>query len=615
MLEIAAEQIKFVTERKTYRNEDFTRILNQFGEQGGFANMIKVIQSPESSIELLFYLIDCIGKISILLQKSFIDSYLENLQTAVLQKVINATEVQIRSMKQHRMEELVNTLWDKIMARIYDRTETSIQKNIFNFEIGALFLRQTFLERRIDGARIIDSICRNALINKTLTTTTPDGKTMSLAQLMLHQLQKHDILGMYYSKRNVHSQLIQRSASVLKVLMGDSMTQEQLDMIWTSVDQFDDMKFEFYAILKDIASAVNPTILYFYLKKISQIATTQLKAVEIELISQLISQQKKEDAASKVNLACGLEFFWEYLHGQNKITDAGLIRKAILCFSDIIKHADVDIATLYLSKITEQLVQDKNPYIQIKILLNYFNDFVSVNAAFGQAPPVKTDAPSEDGKPAELEEIKTVMSYKTDLINFVNREFGLFGMLFDELKRYVARAKAKIAPLIQAVPEGNENNEVPKLTESTVVDLLNHNLELDARLKLIHYMAVHSETRLNKEYLTLVWDELITNNPAFGDHQIVYKWLRGIIDDCLKNKLGLIDELELIDFFKTKIADESDEAQFKNLSMEGYYCIQSFFLLINLKSCKLYILGDEEQDVPRKTEGTATSAGTQAEYA
>ena len=45
-------------------------------------------------------------------------------------------------------------------------------------------------------------------------------------------------------------------------------------MIWTSVDQFDDMKFEFYAILKDIASAVNPTILYFYLKKISQIATT-----------------------------------------------------------------------------------------------------------------------------------------------------------------------------------------------------------------------------------------------------------------------------------------------------------------------------------------------------
>ena len=87
-------------------------------------------------------------------------------------------------MKQHRMEELVNTFWDKIMARIYDRTDTSIQKNIFNFEIGALFMRQTFLERRIDGARIIDSICRNALINKTLTTTSADGKQVSLPQLL-----------------------------------------------------------------------------------------------------------------------------------------------------------------------------------------------------------------------------------------------------------------------------------------------------------------------------------------------------------------------------------------------------------------------------------------------
>jgi hypothetical protein len=32
-----------------------------------------------------------------------------------------------------------------------------------------------------------------------------------------------------------------------------------------------------------------------------------------------------------------------------------MVRKAILCFSDIIKHAEVDIAMLYLSKITTNL--------------------------------------------------------------------------------------------------------------------------------------------------------------------------------------------------------------------------------------------------------------------
>jgi hypothetical protein len=51
----------------------------------------------------------------------------------------------------------------------------------------------------------------------------------------------------------------------------------------------------------------------------------------------------------------------------------------------------------------------------------------------------------------------------------------------------------------------------------------------------------------------------------------------------LKARLGLIDEAELIDFFKTEIAsDDADHEDFlKSLNIEGYYCIQSFFLLIN----------------------------------
>ena len=150
-------------------------------------------------------MVDCLGTIAVLFHKSFIDNYLERLRNAVLKKIITATEVQIRSMKQQRMEELVTTLWEKIMARAYNNVETSIQKNIFNLEIGALFMRQTFLERRIDGARIIDSICRNALINKSLKTTGKDGKVISLTDMLVDELRNNEILDKYYSKRNVHS--------------------------------------------------------------------------------------------------------------------------------------------------------------------------------------------------------------------------------------------------------------------------------------------------------------------------------------------------------------------------------------------------------------------------
>lgn len=37
-----------------------------------------------------------------------------------------------------------------------------------------------------------------------------------------------------------------------------------------------------------------------------------------------------------------------------------MVRKAILCFSDIIKHAEVDIAFLYLGKITTNLENVNN---------------------------------------------------------------------------------------------------------------------------------------------------------------------------------------------------------------------------------------------------------------
>lgn len=75
-----------------------------------------------------------------------------------------------------------------------------------------------------------------------------------------------------------------------------------------------------------------------------------MKVMELELMSHIIAGQKKDDPAGKVNTSCGLEFFWNYLEKQS--TDTSLIRKAILCFSDIIKHADVDIAVLYLDKLT-----------------------------------------------------------------------------------------------------------------------------------------------------------------------------------------------------------------------------------------------------------------------
>lgn len=76
---------------------------------------------------------------------------------------------------------------------------------------------------------------------------------------------------------------------MLKVLLSEGLSPEQLEMIWTSVDQYEDMKFEFYTVLKDIATAVSPSVLHFFIQKISKIPAHTLKAVELELISNIVA--------------------------------------------------------------------------------------------------------------------------------------------------------------------------------------------------------------------------------------------------------------------------------------------------------------------------------------
>lgn len=45
------------------------------------------------------------------------------------------------------------------------------------------------------------------------------------------------------------------------------------------------MKLEFYTVLKEISSTVDPSVLYFFIKKINKLPSNLLKAVELELIS------------------------------------------------------------------------------------------------------------------------------------------------------------------------------------------------------------------------------------------------------------------------------------------------------------------------------------------
>jgi hypothetical protein len=103
-------------------------------------------------MDLVYFLVVALGNCAESYHKSFLDKYFEPLKDAVQNKILNADEKQLRAMMRERTEEIVKTLWEKLMARLMTFFDSQVHKQILNINIGVLYLRQKFLERRIDGA-------------------------------------------------------------------------------------------------------------------------------------------------------------------------------------------------------------------------------------------------------------------------------------------------------------------------------------------------------------------------------------------------------------------------------------------------------------------------------
>ena len=93
---------------------------------------------------------------------------------------------------------------------------------------------------------------------------------------------------------------------------------------------------------------------------------------------------------------------------------------------------------------------------------------------------------------------------------------------------------------------------------------------------------------LSDSQLAVIWNAVINENAIKSDHKIVSFWLQTICDDFLLGRdTSTIRYEDLVAFFTSTICSETNN--FTNLTIEGYHCIQGFFLLINLRANKLVV--------------------------
>lgn len=84
--------------------------------------------------------------------------------------------------------------------------------------------------------------------------------------------------------------------------------------------------------------------------------------------------------------------------------------------------------------------------------------------------------------------------------------------------------------------------------------------------------------KINKTQLDYLWDTLVNKSQNPNDEQVLFKWLKDSCDssDNAANALQLTD---IGKFFEEKIGGSKEG--FIHVSLDGFQCIQSYFLLIN----------------------------------
>ena len=73
---------------------------------------------------------------------------------AVIEKILNSSELELKTMRKERFDDILKVT-DHLMGRLYHGWAKKLKLNEISLKIVKKFLSLDFLERRIDGAKLL----------------------------------------------------------------------------------------------------------------------------------------------------------------------------------------------------------------------------------------------------------------------------------------------------------------------------------------------------------------------------------------------------------------------------------------------------------------------------
>lgn len=324
----------------------------------------------------------------------------------------------------------------------------------------------------------------------------------------------------------------------------------------------DDSRVEMLKALNGAADEMSEVDKLFFLSKVKLMPYEDIIDRHIQLVTEIgtvRSTTSQDNVKEHV-----LSFLWHITFESEGKCQLSIVNRSSLAFSAAIRGLDFSKQISYIHQLINNLKENKQGYLVLKTLQGLLK---------GSCHP-----------PTNSDEFKTL----ADVIDYLEKDFGLLQTIFNNFEDYMIRVQ-------KAVKNGDLDNADPTKLDATVIaDLFMHGDQITLRLEFIRFYATSSrDVQLETDNINKLWDLLILNSPVEKDEKQMYKWLREVTDQAERlrkeNVQPVVTLEKLIDFYHQRIAVDKDDHvdKYKLLSIEGYQCRQSFFVLINQTQGKI----------------------------
>jgi hypothetical protein len=294
-----------------------------------------------------------IGNICYWLHKNFVKQYLPHLHDAIMTYFKEAPDVEIRKIQKEKYDKTIKHLGN-ISRRVYTYWNSFNSLDHFDLSMSTKFLKSNYLQRRIEGIKTLNDVCKNTQKPQLFKITTDE-----LAEYLI----KNNILDCILGTQ-VHQQIVQRSGPVLNFLY--ERKQLKLKDIETllALTKDEQLRADVFKVICEIGLPAESPDLEYIASKIATMNPTDICEEALDVFNEAKKNVNKatDQLLKYAEIMSSIAF--------NKNFPPGISEKALVRYSEMISTLDFDP---HKKKVIQQCL---NLMIEKVRLLLYMNRMI-----------------------------------------------------------------------------------------------------------------------------------------------------------------------------------------------------------------------------------------------